>query len=111
MVHTNLAVEEEIRLKNEKNLPKPIITKTFLQSLSDVKKEMTTHPSALKYVENYDANKFELAKILFKKYNAAIFENGLPCDMNLIWKERLLTTAGKCRCLKKSMYKCIFTYL
>lgn len=43
----------------------------------------------------YRANRDKLAADLYAKYNATIFDNKLPADMNLTWGARLNTTAGR----------------
>ena len=44
----------ETQLKTRDTKLKTITTKTLLASLSDVKVESTTHPSAFKYIQNFN---------------------------------------------------------
>ena len=44
----------ETQPKNKDTKLKTITTKTLLASLSDVKVESTTHPSAFKYIQNFN---------------------------------------------------------
>ena len=99
-----LLVEEQIRLKEAKRLSIPILTKTFLASLSDTKVEPSTHPHAVKYLESYDEFKEELMHILFKIYNSEIFGGHLPYNMKLFWSKTLFKTAGKCYCKNEGLY-------
>lgn len=73
-----------------------VLTKTFLDSLSLEEIVPCCHPDAIKYLKNFAKNKKELAHKLYKMFNVGAFDTCLPTDMELVWKPRLLTTAGTC---------------
>ena len=69
--------------------------------MSDDEVEQTTHPSAIKYIKNYNKHKEELADFLYKLYNSEIFDGCMPYDMKLVWSKTLNKTAGTCHQKKR----------
>ena len=93
----------ELMIEWENVTQKNVETNIFLASLGDTKIATTTHPDAIKYVKNFKGHKKELTSILYKLYNAKVFDGLLPSDTKLIWSNSLLTTAGKCSFKGKGM--------
>ena len=53
------------------------------------------NPWADFYRKCYKTKKGELVEKLYKLYNEAVFDNLLPADMKIEWKNRLTKTAGR----------------
>lgn len=77
-------------------LPKPVINKSFLASLSASVPLAIAHPDAKKYRNQFKTTKEELCKYLYKLYNDKIFDNKFPEEMSIEWNVRMRGTAGFC---------------
>nr|XP_022323637.1 HMG box-containing protein C19G7.04-like [Crassostrea virginica]XP_022323638.1 HMG box-containing protein C19G7.04-like [Crassostrea virginica]XP_022323639.1 HMG box-containing protein C19G7.04-like [Crassostrea virginica]XP_022323640.1 HMG box-containing protein C19G7.04-like [Crassostrea virginica] len=75
---------------------------SFLRSLSSDTPEELGDREALRYSRNFKKMKEDLTLRLFKIYNDTVFDNQLPGDLQILWNNRLLKTAGYCVYKKNS---------
>ena len=52
--------------------------------------------------KTFKNDKFELTKNLFTLFNKSVFNDQLPQSMEIIWKKRLLKTAGQTHCKRRT---------
>lgn len=69
---------------------------SFLKSLSSDTLDDHADREALRFSKNFKKMKEDLTKKLFKIYNDTVFDNQLPEDLQILWNNRLLKTAGYC---------------
>ncbi|XP_067120654.1 germ cell nuclear acidic protein-like isoform X5 [Centruroides vittatus] len=69
---------------------------SFLESLSSKIPISDIHKDALPFRTNFKKTKDDLIKVLYKKYNDAVFSNKLPDDLSITWNTRMTKTAGFC---------------
>eukprot|EP00105_Crassostrea_gigas_P013351 XP_011429648.1 PREDICTED: acidic repeat-containing protein [Crassostrea gigas] len=69
---------------------------SFLKSLSIDTPDDHADREALRFSKNFKKMKEDLTKKLFKIYNDTVFDNQLPEDLQILWNNRLLKTAGYC---------------
>ncbi|KAK4471670.1 hypothetical protein MN116_005076 [Schistosoma mekongi] len=92
--------------KTDKYKSPCVSTEEFVYSLYPVNNNVSSrhtphkklrHPDALKFVQKFKPNRYELADKLYHIYNEKIFSNQLPSKLEIIWSRRLLKTAGLCK--------------